>query len=83
MTHCGSNNERFNRTIQEQFVDYNEDLLFTDLELFNEKMADWLIDYNTKIPHHSLQMKSPVQYLFENNPLCQMLWTNTNFRYRQ
>ena len=72
-----AHNERFNRTIQEQFVDYNEDLLFTDINEFNKEMANWLIDYNTKIPHHSLLMKSPVQYLIENNPLCQMLWTNT------
>jgi len=44
-----AHNERFNRTIQEQFVDYYEDLLFTDIDLFNEKMADWLIDYNNWI----------------------------------
>lgn len=72
-----AHNERFNRTIQEQFVDYYEDLLFSDIDLFNQEMANWLIDYNTKIPHHSLQMKTPVQYLVENNPQCQMLWTNT------
>jgi hypothetical protein len=41
-------------------------------------MADWLILYNTKIPHHSLFMKSPAQYLVETNPECQMLWSNTN-----
>lgn len=35
-----AHNERFNRTIQEQFVDYNDDLLFSDIDLFNEKMAD-------------------------------------------
>lgn len=56
-----AHNERFNRTIQEQFVDYNDDLLFSDINLFNEKMADWLIGYNTEIPHHSLQMKTPIQ----------------------
>ena len=72
-----AHNERFNRTLQEQFVDYNDDLLFTDIDEFNEEMANWLIDYNTKIPHHSLQMKTPVQYLLENNPQCHMLWTNT------
>ena len=73
-----AHNERFNRTLQEQFVDYNDDLLFSDIDLFNEKMADWLIEYNTEIPHHSLQMKTPVQYLIDTNPQCQMLWTNTN-----
>ncbi len=76
-----AHNERFNRTIQEQFVDYNEDLLFTDIELFNQKMADWLIDYNTIIPHHSLNMKNPVQYLIENHEECHMLWTNTGYRH--
>ncbi len=39
--------ERFNRTIQEQFIDYHEHLLFTDLAATNQKLADWLIDYNT------------------------------------
>ena len=72
-----AHNERFNRTIQEQFVDYYEDLLFTDIDLFNQYMADWLIDYNTFIPHHSLQMKTPVQYLLDNHPYCHMLWTDT------
>ncbi len=72
-----AHNERFNRTLQESFVDYYEDLLFTDMKLFNELMAKWLIDYNTIIPHHSLLMKSPVQYLLENKPECHMWWTNT------
>jgi Transposase and inactivated derivatives, IS30 family len=38
--------ERFNRTIQESFVNYHEELLFTDLALFNRKLADWLVFYN-------------------------------------
>jgi len=74
-----AHNERFNRTIQEQFVDYYEDLLFTDINEFNKKLADWLIDYNTKIPHYSLNFKSPVQYLIENHKECHMLWTYTKF----
>ncbi|MDD3463590.1 MAG: hypothetical protein PHW07_08170, partial [Sulfurospirillaceae bacterium] len=44
-----------------------------------KKMADWLIDYNTIIPHHGLHMKTPVQYLLETNPQCHMLWTNTDY----
>ncbi|WP_084275367.1 integrase core domain-containing protein [Nitratiruptor tergarcus] len=51
-----AHNERFNRTIQEQFINYHEDLLFTDLDAFNKKLAQWLIDYNTKIPHYSLNL---------------------------
>jgi hypothetical protein len=33
---------RFNRTIQESFVDDHEELRFTDLALINRKLADWL-----------------------------------------
>ncbi len=44
--HC----ERFNRTIQDEFVDYHEDLLFYDLPAFNEKLADWLVWYNYQRP---------------------------------
>ena len=73
-----AHNERFNRTIQEQFVDYYEDLLFTDLEEFNKHLAQWLIDYNTIIPHSSLNYKSPVKYLLENHNECHMYWTYTN-----
>ncbi|WP_423905851.1 integrase core domain-containing protein [Candidatus Spongiihabitans sp.] len=51
--------ERFNRTIQEQFVDYHEDQLFHDLPGFNRKLADWLVDCNTVLLHHSLGLQSP------------------------
>jgi hypothetical protein len=83
--HC----ERFNRTIQESFVDYHEDLLFTDQALFNQKMSDWLIFDNTQLPHlltkpnpkktasiNNLPI-SPVEYLLQLQPQSRMYWTNT------
>jgi len=69
--------ERFNRTIQEQFVDYHEELLFTDLAAFNEKLADWLVKYNSIRPHKGLGLKKPMQYIIENKPQCNMWWTHT------
>lgn len=50
--------ERFNRTLQEQFVDFNELLLFDDLALFNERMADYLVLYNSQRPHKGLKLKT-------------------------
>ena len=50
--HC----ERFNRFIQESFVAYYKDLLFADLALFNQKMSDWLVFYNTELPHLSTKL---------------------------
>jgi transposase InsO family protein len=69
--------ERFNRTIQESFVDYHEELLFTDLALFNRKLADWLVFYNTERPHHSLSQQSPLSFLLQHQPECQRYWTHT------
>ncbi len=71
--HC----ERFNRAIQESFIDYHEDLLFTDLDGFNQELADWLVFYNTERPHRALALLSPMQSLIINQPECHMLWTYT------
>ncbi len=69
--------ERFNRTLQEQFMDDHEDLLFDDLAAVNRKLADWLLAYHTVLPHHSLGRQSPVQFLIQHQPECQRWWTYT------
>jgi len=55
--------ERFNRTIQEEFIERNDDLMLTDKEKFNEKLTKYLIWYNTRRPHHSLGQMSPLNYM--------------------
>lgn len=57
--------ERFNRTIQEEFIDYHDALLL-DLDRFNEKLMDYLLFYNTKRVHYAFKNRlSPVQYLLQ------------------
>ena len=68
--------EKYNRTIQEEFIDQNS-ILLEDIQKFNVKLTDWLIWYNTKRPHWSLDLQSPVDYLIKNNYLSRMRWTNT------
>ena len=51
--HC----ESFNGTIQEEFVDYNVDILFSEPTAFNEKLKDYLIFYNTKRVHYAFKNK--------------------------
>lgn len=68
-------NERFNRTIKDMFISYNEDLLFTDINEFNRQMAKWLIDYNTVLPHTSLGYKTPIEYAIMRDKKCNMYWT--------
>jgi len=60
--------ERFNRTIQEEFVNYHTGLLL-DLDRFNTQLMDWLIFYNTKRVHCAFDNKlSPVQFLLSWKP---------------
>lgn len=57
--------ERFNRTIQEEFIDFHANLLL-DLDRFNEKLMDWLLFYNLKRVHHAFSNRlSPVQFLLQ------------------
>ena len=70
--------ERFNRTIQEEFIDYHEELLITPNQ-FNRQLIPWLIWYNAERPHWAVKLKSPVQFLLKENPsLCNSGWPNTN-----
>jgi transposase InsO family protein len=68
--------EKYNRTIQEEFINQHE-ILLEDVDAFNLKLVDWLIWYNTKRYHWSLDLTSPVDYLLKNNLMSNMCWTNT------
>ncbi len=68
--------EKYNRTIQEEFVDWNE-ILLEDLNKFNNKLMEWLVWYNTDRYHWSLDLVSPVDYLLNNGLVSKMSWTNT------
>jgi len=59
------------------FIDFHENLLFSSLKGFNEELAQWLIKYNTSIPHHSIELLSPIQWLNKYHPECRIYWTKT------
>jgi len=69
--------ERYNRTIQEEFVDGNE-MWLDDVAGFNKRLMDWLVWYNTKRFHWSLKLETPVDYLIKNSFVSNMIWTNTS-----
>ena len=71
--------ERFNRTIQEQFVDWHTDSLY-DPEDFNRILMEYLIWYNTEKPHRGIGKLPPLRYYLNNfaSPeKSNMLWTLT------
>jgi transposase InsO family protein len=71
--------ERFNRTLSDAFIKRNRMLLAYDADKFNEKLIEWLLWYNTRRPHWTLGLISPLRYIC--NQLtgvgCQRLWTDT------
>ena len=76
--HC----ERFNRTLQDEFIDYHaSDLLVS--EVFNRKLAEYLLWYNTKRVHHAFQNKlSPIQFMLslpvsQLPEKCKIGWPHT------
>ncbi len=71
-------NERFNRTIQEEFVDYREDLLLDDLPGFNDHLLGYLQRYNGERPHYGLNYLTPCQSIAKLLPdLSRSWWHHT------
>jgi putative transposase len=73
--------ERFNRTIQEDFIDWNREMMVEKINGFNEKLIEWLLWYNTERPHQTLRQIPPMQYIINNLILApeksRMMWTST------
>ena len=77
--------ERFNRTIQEEFIDYHAGELL-NTHIFNRKLIEWLVWYNTERVHYAFQNKlSPVEFMLSLQPLqfanmpqeCKIGWPYT------
>lgn len=54
--------ERFNRTVQEECIE-RVDEVFYDPKRFKQRLAEYLTWYNTKRPHMSLHLQTPIQVL--------------------
>lgn len=64
--HC----ERFNRTLQEEFIQLGN--RFHDTEIFNQKLTEWLIEYNYFRPHQSLGYVTPMCFIQKQKTLLPM-----------
>jgi hypothetical protein len=57
--------ERFNRTIQEEWLEQSE-VGLDDIKEANNDLLTWLINYNSFRPHQALDYKTPLQYAQDN-----------------
>ena len=70
--------ERANRTLQEEFINGHEEYALDGIAEFNSRLIDYLIWYNTKRVHKSLNNISPINYLLNNlSPESHMYVTYT------
>lgn len=68
--------ERFNRTLQEEFIQLGNRIL--DPVEFNQKLTSWLVEYNFKRPHQSLGYMTPMYFIQKNDPLLPMCPSDTH-----
>lgn len=69
-------NERFNRTFREEFLDWGN--FNKDVNIFNRRITDWLVEYNNIRPHESLNYLTPLQFAEKSMQLSTM-WSSCTF----
>ena len=71
--------ERFNRTLDEEFLRFNRAMLRDDVRAFNDALVDWLLWYNGERPHYALGQVAPLRYMMSLLPAAefQRWWTHT------
>ena len=57
--------ERFNNTIQHEWLDFSE-VGLDNIEEANRDLTNWLIKYNSYRPHEALDYLTPLEYAHRN-----------------
>lgn len=60
-------NERFNQTLETEFLNLGN--FHSDPIIFNRKLTEWLIEYNFKRPHQTLNYQTPIEFT-KVLPMC-------------
>jgi transposase InsO family protein len=81
--------ERFNRTLQEEWLELSE-VGLDEIQEANTDLTEWLIEYNFRRPHQSLDYQTPIEYAHQTyfkvlpmyparTPTCPMRYNSLNF----
>ncbi|HEV2199741.1 MAG TPA: integrase core domain-containing protein [Bryobacteraceae bacterium] len=68
-------NERFNRTLQDEFLSLGN--ATTDPEIFNRNLTEWLVEYNFRRPHQALGYLPPINFMFKYHKVLPMYPSST------
>jgi len=68
-------NERFNRTMEDEFLSLGN--LAADTLYFNRNLTEWLIEYNARRPHQSLGYLPPLNFHFKYHKVLPMYPSST------
>lgn len=74
--------KRFNRTIQEEFIDMT-DIYLDDTREFNQVLLEWLIEYNSLRPHQALDYLTPLEYLDQQHPQVLPIYSSQTFSWKK
>lgn len=69
------NNERFNRTLKEEFISLGN--FNPDPVLFNQNLTEWLIEYNFRRPHQALGYMPPINFHYKYHKVLPMYPSST------
>ena len=61
-----ASNERFNRTLEEEFIAMGH--MTIDPDAFNRELTEWIIEYNFKRPHQALGYSTPINFIYKRSP---------------
>jgi transposase InsO family protein len=67
--------ERFNRTLQEEFIQLGN--MTEDTDIFNRNLTEWLIEYNFNRPHQTLDYLTPIEFTQKYAKVSKMYSSST------
>lgn len=67
--------ERFNRTLEDEFIDLGH--LTSDCDIFNKELTEWLVEYNFYRPHESLGYDTPINFHYKHHKVLPMYPAST------